>query len=136
MAAIYQALVHGDLWESSVGTVINTSEIYIFDAACYFAHHEKEVGIQRVKHHKMKQKVQSWDGALRVGSQGCPRLSSLSTRVMKVLSLLWPNRTSGTDDGRLSNGTPSECVASFQGTEARSEVGRDRGCQLYPNLSY
>jgi fructosamine-3-kinase len=47
-------LIHGDLWESNIGTDVQTGEIYIFDACAYYAHHEKELGIWRCEHHKMK----------------------------------------------------------------------------------
>ncbi|KAM0812592.1 putative protein-ribulosamine 3-kinase [Seiridium cardinale] len=50
---IKPCLIHGDLWESNIGTDKKTNEIYIFDACAYYAHHEKEVGIWRVAHHQM-----------------------------------------------------------------------------------
>ena len=51
--SIKPALIHGDLWESNIGTDLQ-GDIYIYDACAYYAHHEKEVGIWRVEHHKMK----------------------------------------------------------------------------------
>ena len=51
--SIKPSLIHGDLWESNIGTLEDTGEIYIFDACAYYAHHEKEAGIWRCKHHKM-----------------------------------------------------------------------------------
>ncbi|KAI1323762.1 Fructosamine/Ketosamine-3-kinase [Xylariaceae sp. FL0255] len=50
---IKPCLIHGDLWESNIGTDNVTGEIYIYDACCYYAHHEKEIAIWRVAHHKM-----------------------------------------------------------------------------------
>lgn len=50
---IKPCLIHGDLWESNIGTDEDTDEIYIFDACSYYAHHEKEVAIWRVAHHQM-----------------------------------------------------------------------------------
>ncbi|KAK9418707.1 putative protein-ribulosamine 3-kinase [Seiridium unicorne] len=50
---IKPCLIHGDLWESNIGTDEDTDEVYIFDACAYYAHHEKEVGIWRVAHHQM-----------------------------------------------------------------------------------
>ncbi|KAL2015462.1 hypothetical protein VTK56DRAFT_5387 [Thermocarpiscus australiensis] len=50
---IKPCLIHGDLWESNIGTDVRTGEIYIFDACAYYAHHEKEVGIWRCEHHQM-----------------------------------------------------------------------------------
>ncbi|OAX83368.1 hypothetical protein ACJ72_02279 [Emergomyces africanus] len=50
-------LIHGDLWETNIGTNIKTGEIYIFDAAAYYAHNEMEIGIWRVDHHEMKVKI-------------------------------------------------------------------------------
>jgi len=52
--SIKPCLIHGDLWESNIGTDVHTGEIYIFDACAYYAHHEKEIGIWRCDHHKMK----------------------------------------------------------------------------------
>lgn len=50
---IKPSLIHGDLWESNIGTDVQTGEIYIYDACAYYAHHEKEVGIWRCEHHQM-----------------------------------------------------------------------------------
>lgn len=50
---IKPTLIHGDLWESNIGTDEQTGEVYIYDACAYYAHHEKEVGIWRCAHHKM-----------------------------------------------------------------------------------
>ncbi|CAJ2506599.1 Uu.00g077850.m01.CDS01 [Anthostomella pinea] len=40
---IKPTLIHGDLWESNIGTDEQTDEIFIYDACAYYAHHEKEV---------------------------------------------------------------------------------------------
>ncbi|KAI1306240.1 Fructosamine kinase-domain-containing protein [Xylaria venustula] len=50
---IKPCLIHGDLWESNIGTDEDTNDIYIYDACSYYAHHEKEVAIWRVAHHQM-----------------------------------------------------------------------------------
>ncbi|KAK3309391.1 Fructosamine/Ketosamine-3-kinase, partial [Chaetomium strumarium] len=50
---IKPCLIHGDLWESNIGTDSRTGEIYIYDACAYYAHHEKEVGIWRCRHHQL-----------------------------------------------------------------------------------
>lgn len=50
---IKPCLIHGDLWESNIGTDASTGEIYIFDAAAMYAHHEKEMGMWRCVHHQM-----------------------------------------------------------------------------------
>ncbi|KAJ5921214.1 Fructosamine/Ketosamine-3-kinase [Penicillium verhagenii] len=55
--SIKPCLIHGDLWESNIGTEPTTGEIYIYDACAYYAHHEKEVGIWRCEHHLMKNEV-------------------------------------------------------------------------------
>ncbi|KAI1208241.1 Fructosamine/Ketosamine-3-kinase [Annulohypoxylon truncatum] len=52
--SIKPCLIHGDLWESNIGTDAHTGELYIFDACSYYAHHEKEIGIWRCKHHQMR----------------------------------------------------------------------------------
>ncbi|KAK3897110.1 Fructosamine kinase-domain-containing protein [Staphylotrichum tortipilum] len=44
---IKPTLIHGDLWESNIGTDKNMGAIYIYDACAYYAHHEKELGIWR-----------------------------------------------------------------------------------------
>lgn len=54
---IKPCLIHGDLWESNIGTDVRTGEIYIYDACAYYAHHEKEVGIWRCEHHQMLDEV-------------------------------------------------------------------------------
>ncbi|KAI1336663.1 Fructosamine/Ketosamine-3-kinase [Xylariaceae sp. FL0016] len=46
-------LIHGDLWESNIGTEKESGEVFIYDACAYYAHHEKEVGIWRCAHHEM-----------------------------------------------------------------------------------
>ncbi|RYP57057.1 hypothetical protein DL769_009727 [Monosporascus sp. CRB-8-3] len=53
--SIKPSLIHGDLWESNIGTDAHTGDLYIFDACAYYAHHEKEVGIWRCEHHEMKE---------------------------------------------------------------------------------
>lgn len=55
--SIKPCLIHGDLWETNIGTDATTGDIYIFDAAVYYAHNEMEIGIWRVNHHKMKAKI-------------------------------------------------------------------------------
>lgn len=50
---ISPCLIHGDLWESNIGTDRATGAIYIFDAAAYRAHNEKELGIWMCEHHSM-----------------------------------------------------------------------------------
>lgn len=53
---IQPCLIHGDLWEQNIGTEVKSNEIYIIDAAAYFAHNEKEIGIWRCDHHQMRSK--------------------------------------------------------------------------------
>ncbi|KFY75913.1 hypothetical protein V499_04189 [Pseudogymnoascus sp. VKM F-103] len=55
--SIKPCLIHGDLWETNIGTDATAGNIYIFDAAVYYAHNEMEIGIWRVNHHKMKAKI-------------------------------------------------------------------------------
>lgn len=54
---IKPCLIHGDLWEGNIGTDYRTGNIYIFDAASYYAHNEMEIGIWRTEHHRMKSKA-------------------------------------------------------------------------------
>lgn len=46
-------LIHGDLWESNIGTEEATGAIYFWDPCEYYAHHEREVAIWRCAHHQM-----------------------------------------------------------------------------------
>ncbi len=55
--SVKPCLIHGDLWEGNIGTDINTGNIYIYDAAAYYAHNEMEIGMWTVAHHRMKAKV-------------------------------------------------------------------------------
>lgn len=55
--SIKPCLIHGDIWESNIGTDSRTGNIYIFNAAVYYAHSEMEIGIWRVNHHKMRDEV-------------------------------------------------------------------------------
>jgi protein-ribulosamine 3-kinase len=41
---IKPSLIHADLWEGNTGTSIDTGDIYIFDAAAFYAHNEMEIG--------------------------------------------------------------------------------------------
>lgn len=50
---IRPVLIHGDLWESNIGTDEETDEIYFWDACAYYAHHEREVAMWRCAHHQM-----------------------------------------------------------------------------------
>lgn len=52
-AGIQPCLIHGDLWESNIGTDEETRNICIFDAAAYWAHNKKELGIWMCAHHAM-----------------------------------------------------------------------------------
>lgn len=54
---IKPCLIHGDLWEGNIGTDYQTGNLYIFDAASYYAHNEMELGIWRTDHHRMKSKA-------------------------------------------------------------------------------
>lgn len=51
--SIKPCLIHGDLWESNIGTDDRTGDLYIYDACAYYAHNEKEIAIWRVEHHEM-----------------------------------------------------------------------------------
>lgn len=54
---IKPCLIHGDLWEGNIGTDLQTGNLYIFDAASYYAHNEMEIGIWRTDHHRMRSKA-------------------------------------------------------------------------------
>ncbi|PVH85374.1 hypothetical protein DL98DRAFT_408936, partial [Cadophora sp. DSE1049] len=50
---IIPCFIHGDLWEGNFGIEKGSGNLFIFDANGYFAHHEMELGMWRVKHHEM-----------------------------------------------------------------------------------
>jgi protein-ribulosamine 3-kinase len=55
--SIKPCLVHGDLWEGNIGTSSRTRDLYIFDAAAYYAHNEMELGQWRCKYNKIHDRV-------------------------------------------------------------------------------
>ena len=57
LKSVEPCLIHGDLWEGNIGTDVRTGDLYIFDSCAYYAHHEMEIGMWRVDHHKMKAKA-------------------------------------------------------------------------------
>ncbi|CAG8955895.1 hypothetical protein HYFRA_00008747 [Hymenoscyphus fraxineus] len=50
---IKPSLIHGDLWEGNIGTVVSTGDIVVFDAASYYEHHEMEVANWRCHYNKI-----------------------------------------------------------------------------------
>ncbi|PTB37377.1 hypothetical protein M441DRAFT_40114 [Trichoderma asperellum CBS 433.97] len=54
---IKPSLIHGDLWEGNSGTSFEDNNIYIFDAAAFYAHHEMEVGDWRCYYNKISNRV-------------------------------------------------------------------------------
>lgn len=55
--SIKPCLIHGDLWEGNIGTSNETSDIYIFDAASFYAHNEMEIGDWRCPYNKIHNEV-------------------------------------------------------------------------------
>ena len=53
---IKPCLIHGDLHDKNIGADTQTGNLYIFDAAAYYAHNEMELRIWRTGHHRMKSK--------------------------------------------------------------------------------
>ncbi|OAQ88027.1 protein kinase-like (PK-like) [Purpureocillium lilacinum] len=51
------SLIHGDLWEGNTGTSRENGNIYIFDAAAFYAHHEMEVADWRCYYNKISNKA-------------------------------------------------------------------------------
>ncbi|PGH21299.1 hypothetical protein AJ80_03349 [Polytolypa hystricis UAMH7299] len=51
------SLIHGDLWEGNIGTLAETGDINIFDAAAFYAHNEMEIGGWRCNYNKIHDKV-------------------------------------------------------------------------------
>ena len=54
---IKPCLIHGNLWEGNTGTARETGEVYIFDPASYFAHHEMEIGDWRCHYNKIHNRI-------------------------------------------------------------------------------
>ena len=51
--SIKPTLIHGDLWEGNIGTSLKNRNIYVFDAAAFYAHYEMELGSWRGERHKI-----------------------------------------------------------------------------------
>ncbi|KAI1270121.1 Fructosamine kinase-domain-containing protein [Xylariaceae sp. FL1019] len=51
--AIEPSLIHGDLWEGNIGMSPQNGNIYIFDAAAFYAHNEMETGNWRCHYNKI-----------------------------------------------------------------------------------
>ncbi|KAJ4416585.1 hypothetical protein N0V85_002216 [Neurospora sp. IMI 360204] len=51
------SLIHGDLWEGNCGTSLDNGNIYVFDAACFYAHHEMDVADWRCNYNKISDPV-------------------------------------------------------------------------------
>lgn len=51
--SIKPCLIHGDIWEGNIGTDRETGRLYVYDAACYYAHNEMELGMWRINHHNL-----------------------------------------------------------------------------------
>lgn len=53
---IKPSLIHGDLWEGNIGTTPD-GNVYIFDSAAFYAHHEMEIAYWRGQYNKIKSPV-------------------------------------------------------------------------------
>ena len=49
--SIKPVLIHGDLWEGNIATEQATGNIFLIDAAAYWAHSEMEIGMWRCERH-------------------------------------------------------------------------------------
>lgn len=54
---IKPCLIHADLWEGNSGTSFDNNNIYIFDAAAFYAHNEMEIGDWRCYYNKISNRV-------------------------------------------------------------------------------
>ncbi|KAL8712605.1 MAG: hypothetical protein Q9220_003136 [cf. Caloplaca sp. 1 TL-2023] len=54
--SIKPCLIHGDLWEGNTGTTPDRKNIYIFDAASFYAHNEMEIGMWRCFYNQINRK--------------------------------------------------------------------------------
>ena len=55
--SIKPSLVHGNLWEGNIGVDQENDDPWIFDASCFYGHHEFEVAIWRAQRHDMREEV-------------------------------------------------------------------------------
>jgi fructosamine-3-kinase len=55
--SVKPCLIHGNLWEGNTGTEYETGDIYIYDAASFYAHNEFEIGDWRCNYNKIHNKV-------------------------------------------------------------------------------
>jgi len=46
-------LIHGDIWEGNIGTNPETGDLYIFDCASFYGHHEAALGQWRSYYNRM-----------------------------------------------------------------------------------
>ncbi|KAJ4386034.1 hypothetical protein N0V93_008926 [Gnomoniopsis smithogilvyi] len=56
---IKPALIHGDLWHGNASMDADTNEPVIFDAACFYAHNEYELGVWRQPWNKLNKPYRS-----------------------------------------------------------------------------
>ncbi|KAK3934345.1 Fructosamine kinase-domain-containing protein [Diplogelasinospora grovesii] len=54
---IKPSLIHADLWEGNTGTAFDNGNIYIFDSAAFYAHHEMEVGNWRCFYNNISKRL-------------------------------------------------------------------------------
>ena len=54
--SIRPTLIHGDLWEGNIATEEGSGNIFLIDAAAYYAHHEMEIGMWRCERHAIRDK--------------------------------------------------------------------------------
>lgn len=55
--SVKPCLIHADLWEGNTGTSCETGDVYIFDAASFYAHNEMEIGDWRCYYNKIHNEV-------------------------------------------------------------------------------
>ena len=55
--AVKPSLIHGDLWEGNTGTFCETGDVYLFDAAAFYAHDELEIGNWRCHYNNIHREV-------------------------------------------------------------------------------
>ena len=55
--SIKPCLIHGDLWDGNTGTRFDTGNIYIFNAASFYAHNDTEIRDWRSFYNNIHNKV-------------------------------------------------------------------------------
>ncbi|KAI1123704.1 Fructosamine kinase-domain-containing protein [Nemania abortiva] len=95
--SIQPCLIHGDLWHGNVSVDKHTGRPVIFDAACFYAHNEYELGVWRQSWNKIdkKYRIRYYDRFPKSQPEGDydDRNALYATRVNLLDSILYKGET-------------------------------------------